>query len=148
MITESENGEASEEEAARWMRRCLEVAEEARTGGDAPVGAVIVRNDELIAEAFEAVVSRQDGTAHAEMIAIRRACRALGTMDLSGSTLYTNVEPCWMCSFAIRETGIGQVVIGVPVEDIGGVTSRYPILSDSGVADWGPPPKITWQTQG
>jgi tRNA(adenine34) deaminase len=126
------------------MRRCLQLAQEARERGEAPVGTVIVRDGALLAEASEQVQETRDVAGHAELIAIRQACQALGTMDLAGCTLYTNLEPCWMCSFAIRETGISQVVISAPVPDIGGATSLYPILSDAGIHGWRPPPTLFW----
>jgi tRNA(adenine34) deaminase len=108
------------------------------------VGAVIVREGALLAEAWEQVKAGLDVAGHAELIAIRLACQALGTMDLTGCTLYTNLEPCWMCSFAIRETSISQVVIGAPVPDIGGATSPHPILSDVGIHGWRTPPTLFW----
>lgn len=126
------------------MRRCLQLAAQARERGDAPVGAVIVRAGEILAEGVEQVRAGRDVTAHAELIALRRACERLGTTDLSGCILCTNVEPCWMCSYLIREAGIPAVVIGVPVADIGGLTSRFPLLSDDRVEGWGPPPIIAW----
>ena len=126
------------------MRRCLELAEQARAQGDAAVGAVIVRGGEIIAEGVEGVRAGRDVTAHAELIAIRYACERLGTTHLSDCVLCTNVEPCWMCSYLIREARIPAVVIGVPVDDIGGLTSRYPLLSDDGIEGWGPPPAISW----
>src|SRR5262245_59427126 len=101
-----------------WMRRCLELARQAQESGERAVGAVIVLEGRLLAEAYEQVKSHLDVAGHAELIAIRQACQVLGAMDLTGCTLYTNVEPCWMCSFAIREVGIRQVVIGAPVPDI------------------------------
>ena len=127
-----------------WMRRCLELAETADQSGEAPVGAIIARGDDMVVEATEHVNASMDIGEHAELIAIRQACRALGTLDLSGCTLYTNVEPCWMCSFAIRQSGISEVVIGEAVPDIGGATSRYPILSDPDIPGWRPPPNIIW----
>ena len=127
-----------------WMRRCLQLAHEAAQRGDAPVGAVIVRNGLVLSEAGEQIKTAHDVAGHAELIAIRAACRELETMDLAGCTLYTNIEPCWMCSFAIRETGIDRVVIGVPIADIGGVTSRYPILSDAAINGWRTPPTLLW----
>lgn len=126
------------------MRRCLQLAEQARAQGDAAVGAVIVRAGEIIAEGVEGVRVGRDVTAHAELIAVRHACERLGTRDLSDCVLCTNVEPCWMCSYLIRETGIPTVVIGVPVVGIGGLTSGYPLLSDDGIEGWGPPPAISW----
>lgn len=133
-----------EETFGSWMRRCLELAEEARERGDAPVGALITREGTVVAEASEQVKARQDVAAHAELIVIQEACEALGTMNLAGCTLVTNVEPCWMCSFAIREMGISQVVIGDAVAGIGGVTSPYPILTDDKVDGWGQPPRVVW----
>ncbi len=127
-----------------WMRRCEALAQEARERGEAGVGSVIVQDDNLIAEAYEQVIAHQDIVAHAELLAIRQACQTLGTMDLTGCTLFTNIEPCWMCAFAIRETKISQVVIGTPVPDIGGATSRYPILTDPSIPGWPPPPIIIW----
>lgn len=126
------------------MRRCLELAHSARAAGESPVGAVIVYGGEIIAEAAEQVRSGLDISGHAELIALRRACQSLGTMDLRECVLCTNVEPCWMCAFAIRETGIRSVVIGLPVPNIGGATSRHPILCDSEIAGWGPPPSLVW----
>jgi len=127
-----------------WMSRCRLLAEQARERGNAAVGALVVQNMDIIAEAFELVTSQNDIAAHAELIAIRLACRSLGTSTLSDCVLYTNVEPCWMCSYAIRESGLAKVVIGRSIEDIGGVTSRYPILSDPAIEGWGPPPIIEW----
>jgi len=126
------------------MRRCRELAEQARSQSDAPVGAVIVRAGEILAEGVEQVRAGRDLTAHAEMIALHHACERLGTTDLSDCALCTNVEPCWMCSYLIREAGIPTVVIGVPVADIGGLTSRFPLLSDDRIEGWGPPPIILW----
>ena len=127
-----------------WMSRCLLLAEQAQERGNAAIGALVVKNMEIVAEAFELAASQNDIAAHAELIAIRLACRSLGKSDLSDCVMYTNVEPCWMCSYAIRESGIAKVVIGRPIEDIGGATSRYPILSDATIKGWGPPPIIEW----
>jgi tRNA(adenine34) deaminase len=126
------------------MERCLRLAREAEGCGEAPVGAVLERSGEAIAEASEQVNALQDVTAHAELLAIRQACRVLATRDLSDCILYTNVEPCWMCSYAIRETRIGVVVIAKAVPDIGGVTSRFPLLTETGIEGWGSPPEILW----
>ncbi len=132
----------NEADIQRWMARCRELAEVARANGDAPVGAVIVRHGEIIAEGIEEVRLRKDVAAHAELIALRHACTLLDREDLSDCLLVTNVEPCWMCSFALRETRIGAVLWQSPVTDIGGITSRYPILSDDTIAGWGPPPLL------
>jgi tRNA(adenine34) deaminase len=97
-----------------------------------------------VAEAAEQVRQDRDIAGHAELIAIRLACGAIDSLDLSACTLYTNVEPCWMCSYAIREARIATVVIGAPIDDIGGATSRFPILTDPDIADWVDPPIVRW----
>ncbi len=127
-----------------FMRRCQNLAEQAMSLGDPAVGAVIVRDGRVIAEARDQVKSTRDVAAHAELSAVRLAFAALETLDLTGCTLYTNVEPCWMCSYAIRESRISQVIIGAAVDSISGVTSRYPILTDGQVDGWSAPPSIAW----
>ncbi|MGH9689620.1 MAG: nucleoside deaminase [Candidatus Acidiferrales bacterium] len=97
-----------------YMKRAIELAKIARSKGETPVGSLAVRDGEIVAEGIEAVKTRIDISAHAEMIAIRRACRALGTLDLSGCVIHTTPEPCFMCSYAIRQTRISEIVIGRP----------------------------------
>lgn len=125
------------------MRRCIVLARLARQRSDAPVGALIVRDGQVIAEASERVDSALDIGGHAEVVVVRRACQTLGTLDLSGCELYTNAEPCFMCSYAIRQTGISRVVIGAPVPAVGGATSLYPILIAADIPGWPAPPDIT-----
>ena len=125
-----------------FMRRCIELAQIARRRGDAPVGALVARDDHVIAEAAERVDSVFDVAGHAEVLAIQTACRLLGTLDLHGCTLYTSAEPCVMCSYAIRQTGIRRVVFGSAVPAMGGITSRYPVLTTRGVPGWPEPPAI------
>lgn len=124
------------------MRRCLELALNARASGNTPVGAVVVMEGEVIAEAEEEVPAGLDPTAHAEVLAIRRACQALGTLDLSNTTLYTTAEPCWLCSYAVRQTNLARVVYGRTSPSVGGVTSTYPILLTTDVPFWGKPPEV------
>ena len=125
-----------------YMRLCLKLAGIARDRGEAAVGSVIVRDDDVIAEGIEGVRAQHDIANHAEMEAIRRACQILQTLDLSGCTLYTNAEPCFMCSYAIRACRIGTVVFGAPIITVGGFSSHFPALSTNAVPNWGPPPKI------
>lgn len=110
------------------MRRCLELGRIATRKGDAPVGSLIVSDGRIIAEGIESVKSKNDPTAHAEIEAIREACRKLNRLDLSGATLYTNIEPCWMCSYAIRQTRIGKVVFGSRNVETGGASSKFVVL--------------------
>lgn len=114
----------------QMMRRCLELAKIAAENGDASVGSIIIKNGKIIAEGIERVKSQNDPTAHAEIEAVRFACRATKTLDLSECILYTNIEPCWMCSYAIRQTKICRIVFGSPNEKIGGFSSKFQILLD------------------
>jgi tRNA(Arg) A34 adenosine deaminase TadA len=91
----------------RFLERAVELADEGmRSGLGGPFGAVVVRSDEAIAEDCNQVTSANDPTAHAEIVAIRRACRTLDTFDLSGCVLYASTEPCPMCLGATRSCGL------------------------------------------
>ena len=116
-----------------WMRHCLDLGRIALAHGGAPVGTVIVKNGEAIAEGIEAVAAKHDPTAHAEIEAIRAACHQLNTLDLAGCVLYTNVEPCWMCSYAILQTGISEIYFGLRNTEVGGVSSKFAVLRDETV---------------
>jgi len=124
------------------MQRCLEFGRKAMQSGDAPVGSLISLEDKIIAEGIEAVKTKSDPTAHSEIMAIRIACEKLQTLDLSGATLYTNVEPCVMCAFAIRQTGIRSVIFGLSNKQVGGVNSKFPILIDTSFPAKYTPPEI------
>lgn len=113
-----------------FMRRCLALGQTARSQGDAPVGSLVVCGGRIIAEGVESVKLKNDPTAHAELLAVRAACRQLQTLDLSNCVLYTNVEPCWMCSYAIRQTTLGGVFFGSRNDKIGGVSSKFAVLLD------------------
>lgn len=125
-----------------FMDRCYELADEAKLAGESPVGTVIVRAGEVIAEAAEAVLAPPDPSGHAELLAIKEACTRLGTNDLSDCTLYTNVEPCFMCGYVVRATRISRVVMARDCGEIGSVQSRYPFLLDDEFERWGPPPEV------
>jgi tRNA(Arg) A34 adenosine deaminase TadA len=83
------------------MRRALELAEEAAAAGEVPVGAVVTRGDEVVAEARNSMRGSSDPTAHAEMVAIRAAGEKLGTSRLDECTLWVTLEPCAMCAAAV-----------------------------------------------
>jgi len=86
----------------RFMRRAIALSlEKMEAGSGGPFGALIVHDDEVIAEGFNQVTSTNDPTAHAEVVAIRRACAALGRFNLAGAVIYTSCEPCPMCLSAI-----------------------------------------------
>ena len=96
----------------RVMRLALEEARAAAAGGDVPVGAVIVRGDEILARAGNAREREQDPTAHAEILALRQASRAIGSWHLEGCALVVTLEPCAMCAGAIVLARIDRLVYG------------------------------------
>jgi len=125
------------------MRRCLELAALAARAGDTAVGALIVRDGGVVAEGVERTRAALDPSAHAEVEAIRQACRRLETLDLHDCSLYSTVEPCVLCGYAIRRSGIAHVVYGVPAGQAGACTSSYAILADRGLDGWPPVPEVT-----
>jgi guanine deaminase len=93
-----------------FMATAIRLAiENARSGHGGPFGAVVVRDNQVIAEAVNEVTTRNDPTAHAEVMAIRKACEKLATFELSGCELYTSCEPCPMCLGAIYWAHIRRV---------------------------------------
>lgn len=118
--------DASEHE--RFMREAMAEARAGAVTGNLPVGSVIVKGGHLIARGHNEVMSRPDPTAHAETVALQHAARALGTPLLSGTTLYTTLEPCVMCAAALAWARVDRVVIGALFARSGGVRSRAHIL--------------------
>jgi tRNA(adenine34) deaminase len=125
-----------------YMRACIDLALQAKSRGDSPVGAVVVQDGTIIAEGIEASKTKKDITYHAEVEAIREANIILGTTDLSDCTLYTTHEPCILCSYAIRHSKINTVVFGISTVETGGVHSFYPLLTDTKIKKWGKAPRI------
>jgi guanine deaminase len=96
-----------------WMRRAIELAVgNVRAGKGGPFGAVIVQDGRILAEGTNLVTSTNDPTAHAEIVAIRGACRALGRFHLTGCEIYTSCEPCPMCLGAIYWARLDKVFFG------------------------------------
>lgn len=102
-----------------YMRRAMELAAEAEAEGDVPVGCVIVRDGEILGEGRNRREETGDATAHAEMEAIRAACRRVGSWRLSGCTLYVTMEPCPMCAGGIINARIPVVRYGTRDEKAG-----------------------------
>ena len=94
------------------MRKAIELAEKNVDNGGGPFGAVIARDGKIIATGVNRVTANHDPTAHAEVSAIRAACKELGTFDLSGCEIYTSCEPCPMCLGAIYWSHIGKMYFG------------------------------------
>ena len=94
------------------MQKALDQAKHAKDILEVPVGAVIVKDGKIIARGYNRRETAQDATAHAEIIAIKKACQKLGSWRLSGCTLYVTLEPCPMCAGAIINSRIPKIVIG------------------------------------
>jgi len=114
----------------KWMRLALEEAALARAAGEVPVGAVIVRGEELLAKGRNSPIALSDPSAHAELVAIRRATAEIGNYRLSGTTLYTTLEPCLMCAGAILQSRIERLVFGAADPKSGAAVSLYRIFDD------------------
>lgn len=109
--SEPTRGEAEVDE--RFMRRAIELAtENARSGRGGPFGAVVVRGGEVVAEGTNRVTEGNDPTAHAEVVAIRRACAKLGVFHLTGCEIYASCEPCPMCLGAIYWARLDRLWFG------------------------------------
>jgi tRNA(adenine34) deaminase len=113
-----------------YMRAALREAEAALDESEVPVGAVIVRDDRIIASAHNQREQLRDPTAHAEIIAITQAAEALRSWRLERCTLYVTLEPCPMCAGAVVQARIPNVVYGAPDPKAGAVDTLYRLLDD------------------
>jgi len=113
-----------------FMRMAFSQAKQAATAGEVPVGAIIVKDHELIGKAYNQVEVLKDPTAHAEMISITQAATALGDWRLEGATMYVTKEPCPMCAGAIIQARIERVVWGATDVKRGGASSLFNILQN------------------
>jgi tRNA(adenine34) deaminase len=102
-----------------WMRRAIALARKGNADpGKNGIGCVIVRNGEVIGEGCNEVELRNDATAHAEIVAMRRAGQRLGSHELRGAVLYTTLQPCGMCTMASIWAKIGRIVFGAGRDDV------------------------------
>lgn len=106
-----------DEEDARFMRMALDAGRQGVDLGQSPFGACIVREGQVLACTYNQVWNETDPTAHAEVMAIRMACRDLKDVHLEGATIYSTTEPCPMCFAAIHWARIGRIVFGGSIED-------------------------------
>lgn len=114
---------------AYWMQQALNLAAQAQAAGEVPVGAVIVHNNELLAEGFNQPISRADATAHAEMIALQAACQKMHNYRLPGATLYVTLEPCVMCAGALVHARIERLVFAASEPKTGAAGSLLDVFS-------------------
>ena len=116
------------------MRQALLEAQEAAQEDEVPVGAVLVAQDgTVLAKAHNQTIALCDPTAHAEILALRAASRALGNYRLPNTTLYVTVEPCIMCMGALLHARVARIVFGAKDPKWGGAGSRYNLAADTGL---------------
>ena len=117
-------------EHEQWMRRALALADRAANEGEVPIGAVIVRDGELLGEGWNSVIAFSDPTAHAEIVAMRDAARMAGNYRLPGATLYVTLEPCTMCAGAMIHARIEKLVFAASEPKAGVVCSTCSLLDE------------------
>lgn len=115
---------------AEFMREALRLARQGALAGEVPVGAVVVRRGEIVGRAYNAPVSRNDPTAHAEILALRQSAGRIGNYRLEGVTLYCTLEPCAMCAGALVAARVERLVFGTRDLRFGAVRSKFQ-LADS-----------------
>ncbi|MEJ2401469.1 MAG: tRNA adenosine(34) deaminase TadA [Xanthomonadales bacterium] len=108
-----------------WMHRALELATRAERKGEVPVGAVLVRDEEVLGEGWNRPITLNDPSAHAEILAMRQAGERTGNYRLPGSTLYVTLEPCAMCVGAMVHARIERVVYAAPDPKTGALGGAF-----------------------
>ncbi len=117
----------------KFMKSAIKQALIAKEKDEVPIGAVIVLDNKIIARAHNLMEKTQLATAHAEILAINKACKKLKSWRLDGAEMYITVEPCAMCAGAIANARIKKVYFGAYETKSGCAESKYPVLSDSGL---------------
>lgn len=117
----------------KFMKQAVKEALKARDKDEVPIGAVIVQNGKIIARAHNLMEKTQMATAHAEILAINKACKKTGSWRLDDCELYVTIEPCAMCAGAIANARIKKVYFGAYESKSGCAESKYPVLTDSGL---------------
>ena len=115
----------------RWMGEALSEARLAAAADEVPIGAVVVLEGRVVGRGHNRTRRDQDPTQHAEMVAVRAAARELGAQRLVGATVYTTVEPCFMCAGALSHARVSRVVWGVRDPKFGGCASLGNVLGDT-----------------
>lgn len=110
------------------MQRALELAQKAESLAEVPIGAVLVKDDQIIGEGYNSPIGHHDPTAHAEIMALRDAAQRMGNYRLLNTTLYVTIEPCVMCAGALVHARVKEVVYGAAEPRTGAVSSVFDIL--------------------
>jgi tRNA(adenine34) deaminase len=114
---------------ADWMRQALVLAARAEAEGEVPVGALVVRGDQVLGEGWNQPVALRDPTAHAEVLALRAAAQKIGDYRLGGASLYVTLEPCPMCAAAISHARIARLVFGAWDPRQGAAGSKFNLVT-------------------
>ncbi|MDR2212311.1 MAG: tRNA adenosine(34) deaminase TadA [Pseudomonadales bacterium] len=112
-----------------WMRQALELAREAEEAGEVPVGAVLVREGQLLGQGYNRPITSCDPSAHAEIVTLRAAAAAAANYRLPGSTLYVTLEPCTMCVGAMIHARVERLVFGALEPRAGAVVSQHQLAA-------------------
>jgi tRNA(adenine34) deaminase len=118
----------------KMMQRCIELSRIGATQGEFPFASLVCKGDVILSEATNRTMRERDITRHAELVAVSEAQKAVGKTKLTHCTLYSNVEPCVMCSFPIRETRMKKVVFSLRSPLMGGY-SRWNVLGDGNLSE-------------
>ena len=129
------------EDHSFYLDRCLELAQQAALAGESAVGSVIVKNGEIIGEGFEQSRRLKDVTRHAEVVAVLDAVHNYGSC--AGAVLYSNAEPCILCSYVIRHYQIAHVVFSKYSGELGGTVPPFNILTTNAFKTWGVAPLVS-----
>lgn len=115
------------------MKAAIREALKAEKADEVPIGAVVVKDGKIIARAHNTTEKTQDATCHAELSAIKKACKKLKSWRLDGAEIYITVEPCAMCAGAIANARIKTAYFGAYEKKSGCAESKYPVLTDNGL---------------
>jgi tRNA(adenine34) deaminase len=115
-------------EDLRWMRYAIELAAKGEAIDEVPVGAVIVRDNQILGEGWNRPISSCDPTAHAEVVALRQAASAVANYRIVGASIYVTLEPCTMCVGALVHARLARLVFGASETKAGAVISRAQLL--------------------
>ena len=124
------------------MLECIELAKQALSKGNPPVGSILVFEDKIIGRGIESGKSSGDITQHAEILAVKDALKNGYREVLDRSVMFSTHEPCIMCSYLIRHHKISKLVFGVSVSFVGGQSSEFKILETENIPKWGSRPEI------
>ena len=117
----------------KYMKMALEEAEKASQRGEIPVGAILLKGDQVLARDHNRCIELSDPTAHAEILVLRKGGKILRNYRLEETVMYVTAEPCPMCAFAMVHSRISRLVYGTSEPKFGAVESKFKLLSEKGV---------------